>query len=116
MARGEDAAFGDGCEGFEEGEDQTVWGEVTAAAEEAVEMEGDDFGSEAEWARKAAQKFEKNGRLLVMVGTLTLSHPLHLCLLVLSSLVKGLEIRGYLFGEGCGSGARMRARCVLRPR
>lgn len=31
-------------------------------------MEEDDFGKAAEWARKVAQKFEKNGRLLFIAG------------------------------------------------
>ena len=48
-------------------EDQTVW-VCEEAAEEVVEMEGFDFGKAAEWARKVAQKLEKNGRLLLMAA------------------------------------------------
>ena len=53
----------------DEGEDHTVWAVAAAAAAEAlVDMDDVDLGRAAEWARKAARKFEKNGRLLLMVG------------------------------------------------
>ena len=52
-------------------EDQTVCECVeptAAAAEDVVEMDEFDLGKAAEWARKVAQKFEKNGRLVLMAG------------------------------------------------
>lgn len=74
MARGAEAEVGEAWEGFVvEVEDQTVCEcvEPTAtAAEGVVEMEAFDFGKAAEWARKVAQKLEKNGRLLLMAGTI----------------------------------------------
>lgn len=76
MVRGDEAAFGEAWEGeVEEGfegweEVQSVPAEAAAAAALAeVEREEVDFGRVlAEWARKAARKLEKKGRLLVMLG------------------------------------------------
>lgn len=62
-------------------------------------MEAFDFGKAAEWARKVAQKFEKNGRLLLMAGT---SGPSgHFC-----SRMRVEEVDG---GRRCRQG-RLRAR------
>lgn len=83
-------------------EDQTVW-VCEEAAEEVVEMEGFDFGKAAEWARKVAQKFEKNGRLLLMAAMFGPSG--HFC-----SRVRVQKVGGR---RRCRQ-AQMRARCVLR--
>jgi hypothetical protein len=66
-------------------------------------MEGFDFGKAAEWARKVAQKFEKNGRLLLMAAMFGPSG--HFC-----SRVRIQEVGGR---RRCRQ-AQMRARCVLR--
>lgn len=69
--RGADAALGDVCcDALADGDDQTVWAEAATAAaadDDEVESEACDLGRAAECARKAARKFEKKGRLLVMV-------------------------------------------------
>lgn len=72
---------------------------AATAAEEVVEMDAFDFGKAAEWARKVAQKFEKNGRLLLMAGTLGPSG--HFC-----SRMRVEEVDGR---RRCGQG-RLRAR------
>ena len=51
-------------------------------------MEEDDLGKAAEWARKVAQKFEKNGRLLFIAGIFWPSgHGAYLAVLLLPSWV-----------------------------
>lgn len=68
MERGAETVLTDCDCWFEELEDQTVWAVAAAAVEEDV-SEDEDFGTTEEWARKAARKFERNGRLLVMAAS-----------------------------------------------